>query len=214
MSSGVEVRFQVQCRGVMLLKFDYVVGPLVEKIFPKGIINEELLWNIALDMWMTMGSKSMEKGYSTIVFLRDFGMFACLVSGGYDEAPYAMAALFDPEGVSGFWSIKEEVISVLLDHIERVKRGEDAEKVVREAYDTIVKTTLGLTRAEASSSFLHETVDFITRLVSHVQKAGKLGGELKALLKNYVERLADEASRAGADEVLKGILKLKLILET
>jgi len=213
LSSGVEVRFQVQCRGVMLLKFDYALGPLVEKIFPQGIVHEELLWNLALDMWMTMGSRSMERGYSTIVFLRDIGMFTCLVSGGQSEAPYAMAAFFDPEGINGFWGIKDKVINILLEYIEKVQRGEDAEKVVREVYDSIVKVTLSPVKAGVSGDFLYETASFIVKLASHVQMTGKWSDELRALLKNYVERLAEEAGRTSSGEALKEILKLKPIPE-
>ena len=197
----------------MLLKFDYAVGPLVEKIFPQGIVPEELLWSLALDVWMTMGSRSMEKGYSTIVFLRDVGMFTCLVSGGQSEVPYAMAAFFDPEGINRFWELKDEVIKILLEHIERVQKGEDAEKVVREAYDAIVKVTLSSVKTGVSGDFLYETANFIVKLASHVQMTGKWGDELRALLKNYVERLAKEANRTSAGEALKEILKLKPILE-
>ncbi|MEM1658214.1 MAG: hypothetical protein QXX87_04080 [Candidatus Jordarchaeales archaeon] len=213
MSSTVEIKFQVQCRGVMLIRFDYIVGPLVEKIFPHGIIPEELLWNLALDVWMSMGTKSMEEGYSTTVFLKDINMFACLVSGGSGGGtPYVMAALFNPEGMGSFWSVRDKVAGALLEHIKRIRRGEDVEKVVTEAYDAVVKTTLGPVNVGISSTFLHDTAKFVAKLVFHVQSTGKWDNELREMLRSYVERLADEASKTSNNEVLRELVKLKPFL--
>lgn len=211
MSSSVEVRFQVQCRGIVLLRFDYVIGPVMEELFPRGFIPEELTWNLALDMWMSMGSKSMEKGYNTIMFLKDVEMFACLVSGGSGEAPYVMAAFFDPGSMSGLWNIKDEVTGVLLGHIERVQRGERAEQVVREAYDAVVNAIANSRRS--SEAFLEETVDFVSRLTDAIQGLGKEADELKVLLEGYVERVADEARMVGAERALKKIFKLMSLLK-
>lgn len=213
MSSTVEVKFQVQCHGVMLIKFDYIVGPLVEKVFPHGIIPEELLWSLALDIWMSMGTKSMEESYSTIVFLKDINMFAYLVSGGSGGGtPYIMVAFFNPEGMSGFWSVREKVAGILLEHIKKVRRGEDVEKVVTEAYDALIKNVLSPVSTESSSSFLHDTAKFVAKLVLHVQSTGKWDSELRELLRSYVERLASEASKTSADEVLREIAKLRPFL--
>ncbi|MBS7287853.1 MAG: hypothetical protein KIH01_03685 [Candidatus Freyarchaeota archaeon] len=213
MSSSVEVRFQVQCRGVALLRFDYAIGPVVEELFPQGFMPKELTWNLALDMWMAMGSKGMERGYNTVVFLKDVEMFACLVSGGSGEAPYAMAAFFDPGSISGFWNIKDDVVGVLLRRIERVQRGERAEQAVREAYDDVVNVAVNLRKTGGSEAFLEETVDFVSRLVDAVQGLGKEADELTVLVGGYVERIADEARRVGADGALKKIFKLMPLLK-
>ncbi len=208
----IEIRLQPQCRGVALLRFDNAVGPVIEDIFPKGFIPGELLWNLALDMWMTMGSKSMEEGYNTVVFLKDINLFACIISGGSSQGtPYALSAFFDPESIGGVWSIKDKIMRILSKHIERIRRGEgEAEQLVKDAYGEIVNISLG-GKKDVFETFLNTTVEFISRIVSRIRLSDN--DYLKGLFREYVEQLVDTAYKIGMEGVIKRVLIIKPFLE-
>nr|MDO8061943.1 hypothetical protein [Candidatus Freyrarchaeum guaymaensis] len=214
----VEYRIPASCRGIMLIRFDYALGPVAEELFPKNFIPNELLWSMSLDIWMTLGTKSMEKGYNTIVFLRDVGMFAYVVSGGSrgeEETPYIITAFFEPKDIGVVWNVKDEILRVLSGKLSSIRDGKESENAVREAYDEITRILASgrLAIEEYVDTFMEQTVEFVLKLIKQVSNLSKeVADRLKPLLREYVTVLVRTASKIGSKKVVESVLSLNTLL--
>ncbi|MEM3512417.1 MAG: hypothetical protein QXY80_07170, partial [Candidatus Jordarchaeales archaeon] len=122
-------------RGVIVVSFDYRLGPIVEAMFPEGVIPGDAVWNFALDIWMSIFSREVTEDSNQKVY-GDLGRLA-IISFCENSENYALIALFDDGDGGAVWQLKDALKEVMSRAVEALKKGSRSIDVARSVYDDI-----------------------------------------------------------------------------
>ncbi|MHA1631655.1 MAG: hypothetical protein ACTSXC_02430 [Candidatus Freyarchaeota archaeon] len=178
-------------RGVAVVSFDYRLGPVVEAVFPEGIIPGDKMWDISLDVWMSIFSRKITEENNQKVY-GELGKLA-YVRFCENNVNYALLALFDSDDGGLVWQLKDELEEVLNRGIEKLKKGVDSHSIARELYDQINGLVVGPKKfpSEVYESFkaVYDALSGVLKIVDEVGEA-----EVKEKLIKATAELTDKIS--------------------
>ncbi|MHA1583391.1 MAG: hypothetical protein ACTSYM_12965 [Candidatus Baldrarchaeia archaeon] len=200
-------------KGVLLVRFDYKLGPVAEAMFPEGFIPRERLWNAALDVWVSSGAKDLSeaKGCTQALF-HDLGMIACIYFGEVEKTEYyAIAAFFDSKKSDQAWHMLREVEEILKDGINKLRDNMPPDIVAENIYYFIGNLIAKKRFAKAPAHVIVMFRDLFSTLSALIDIISVLDEKSKRLLlpivEAHIERLAELALFLGGREVVRDLIR-------
>jgi len=200
-------------KGVLLVKFDYKLGPIAEAMFPEGFIPHERLWNVALDVWTSSGAKDLSeaKGCTQALF-HDLGMVACTYFGEAKEVGhYALTVFFDSKSSDQTWHMLKDIEEILKNGINELGNNVPPDLVVKNVYNfvgnLIAKKKISKAPIHVFIMFrnLFSTLSMLIDIVSVLDEKSKR--TILPILEAHVERLAELALFLGGREIVRDLIR-------
>ncbi|MHA1721698.1 MAG: hypothetical protein ACTSXW_01340 [Candidatus Baldrarchaeia archaeon] len=200
-------------KGVLLVKFDYKLGPIAEAMFPEGFIPHEKLWNVALDVWTSSGAKDLSeaKGCTQALF-HNLGMIACTYFGEAEKVGhYALTVFFDSKSGDQTWHMLKEIENILKNGINDLGNNVPPDLVVKNVYnfvgDLIAKRKVLKAPTHVFIMFrdLFSTLSMLIDIVSILDENSKR--MILPTLEVHVERLAELALFLGGRDVVRDLIR-------
>lgn len=178
-------------RGVVVVGFDYRIGPVVEAMFPEGVVPRDSVWNLALDVWMSIFSREITEDSNQKAY-GDYGRLA-VISFCENGENYALVALFDDDDGGVVWQIKDALKEVMDRAVEKLKKGGRSFDVARSVYEEINGLVAGPRRfpVEVYDGFkrIYDMLGKVLNALNEVKDE-----EVKGRLVGVVSELADSIS--------------------
>jgi hypothetical protein len=202
-------------KGVLLIKFDYKLGPIAEAMFPEGFIPREKLWNMALDVWVSSGAKDLSEAEGCVQTLfPDLGMIACIFFGKTKEVEhYALAVFFESKSKSNeqIWQMQNTVEEILKNGLNKLGNGASPEIVVKEVYYN-VGNLIAKRRVSDAPMYVYDmfrsVFDTLSELIDLVTSLDTQSKDIiMPVLERHVERLAELALFLGGRKAVRELVK-------
>ncbi|MEM1658212.1 MAG: hypothetical protein QXX87_04090 [Candidatus Jordarchaeales archaeon] len=182
-------------RGVVVVSFDYKLGPIVEATFPEGVVPKESLWDLAVDVWMSIFSGEITEDSNQKIY-GNLGRLA-FISFCENSENYAVIALFDESDGGTVWQFKDTLKEVIGRAVENLRKGTRSTDVARTVYEEINGIIAGPRKLPI------EVYNDVTRMYDALGNILKLVNEVKESdVKNKLITAVAELSDRIADLVL------------
>ncbi|MEM3664907.1 MAG: hypothetical protein QXW47_08600 [Candidatus Jordarchaeales archaeon] len=199
-------------RGVIVVSFDYRLGPIVEAMFPEGVIPRDAVWNFALDIWMSIFSREVTEDSNQKVY-GDLGRLA-IISFCENSENYALIALFDDGDGGAVWQLKDALKEVMSRAVEALKKGSRSIDVARSVYDDINGLIAGPRKfpVEVYERF-REIYDALGKVLSVLNevKDDEVKGKLLSTVSELTDKISDLALNLaltwGDRDIISAILR-------
>lgn len=199
-------------RGVIVISFDYRLGPVVEAMFPEGVVSRDNVWNLALDVWMSIFSREITDESDQKVY-GDLGKLA-LVSFCENNENYALVALFDEDDGSTIWQLRDALKEVMGRGVEKLRKGGRSFDVARSVYDEVNGLVAGPRKfpSEVYEGFkaVYDALGEVLKIISDV-KEEEVKGRLVGAVSDLTDRISDLALNLaltwGDRDIINAILR-------
>ncbi len=195
-----------------MVAFDYRLGPVIEAMFPEGVVPKDDAWNLALDVWMSIFSGEISENSNQKVY-GELGKLA-FISFYENGESYALLALFDDGDGGLVWQLRDELKGIMNRGLEKLRRGGRSIDVAQSLYEEVNGLVVGPRKfpGEVYENF-KSIYDVLGEVLKAVNEVGdeEVKGKLVVKLSELTDRISDLALNLaltwGDRDIISAILR-------